>query len=229
MSLWKTGWKSGRNIKGLQRGLCTTLAISTAAAVLDSLRQPMEAGETIIARANARVTFPARFQLIAAMNPCKCGLAGTPGHTCRRGAACAADYQGRVSGPFLDRIDLKIDVPAVSAADMIGPAAAESSEAVAERVAAARERQQQRYADAGHSEVQTNAAAGSNLIEAVVNPDKESQALMLQAAERFSLSARAYHRVLKVARTLADLAGAEKVARPHIAEALSYRINMGVS
>lgn len=198
-------------------------------AVLDSLRQPMEAGETIIARANARVTFPARFQLIAAMNPCKCGLAGTPGHTCRRGAACAADYQGRVSGPFLDRIDLKIDVPAVSAADMIGPAAAESSEAVAERVAAARERQQQRYAEAGHPDVQTNAAAGSSLIEAVVNPDKESQALMLQAAERFSLSARAYHRVLKVARTLADLAGAEKVARPHIAEALSYRINMGVS
>jgi magnesium chelatase family protein len=198
-------------------------------AVLDSLRQPMEAGETIIARANARVTFPARFQLIAAMNPCKCGLAGTPGHTCRRGAACAADYQGRVSGPFLDRIDLKIDVPAVSAADMIGPASAESSEAVAERVAAARERQRQRYADAGHPEVQTNAAAGSNLIETVVNPDKESQALMLQAAERFSLSARAYHRVLKVARTLADLAGAEKVARPHIAEALSYRINLGVS
>jgi magnesium chelatase family protein len=196
--------------------------------VLDSLRQPLEAGETVIARANARVTFPARFQLIAAMNPCKCGLAGTPGHTCRRGAACAADYQGRVSGPFLDRIDLRIDVPAVSAADMIGPADAEPSSAVATRVEAARDIQRQRYVDAGHPEIFTNAAAGPTLIEQVVNPDKESQALLLQASERFSLSARAYHRVLKVARTLADLAGSEKVGRPHIAEALSYRLNLAV-
>ena len=198
-------------------------------AVLDSLRQPMESGEAVIARANGRVSYPARFQLIAAMNPCKCGLAGTPGHTCRRGAACAADYQGRVSGPFLDRIDLRIDVPAVTAADMIGPSSGERSEVVAARVAAAREAQRQRYAEAGHPEVLTNAAAGSTLIEAVVNPDKESQALLLQAAERFSLSARAYHRVLKVARTLADLAGSARVARPHIAEALSYRINFGAA
>src|SRR5690606_1555623 len=154
-----------------------------APAVLDSLRQPMETGETIIARANARVTFPARFQLIAAMNPCKCGLAGTPGHVCRRGAACAADHPGRASGPFLDRIDLRIDVPAVSAADMIGPANAESSAAVAARVEQARETQPQRYVERGHPEIYTNAAAGSTLIEAVVNPDKESQSLLLQAAE----------------------------------------------
>lgn len=194
--------------------------------VLDSLRQPLESGETVIARANARVSYPARFQLVAAMNPCKCGLAGTPGHVCKRGTRCAADYQARLSGPFLDRIDLRIDMPAVGAAEMIAPAgAAEPSAAVAARVAAARRRQQDRYETLGARNVHTNAAAGASLIEQVVAPDAESRNLLLQAAERFSLSARAYHRVLKVARTIADLAGAETVGRPHIAEALSYRLN----
>jgi magnesium chelatase family protein len=193
--------------------------------VLDSLRQPLEGGEAVIARANGRVSYPARFQLIAAMNPCKCGMAGTPGHTCRRGQACAADYQGRVSGPFLDRIDIRIDVPAVSAADMMSPATSEASEVVARRVDRARERQRQRYLERGAFGVFTNAAAGPTLIEQVVDPDKDSRALLLQAAERFSLSARAYHRVLKVARTLADLAGSDRVGRPHVAEALSYRLN----
>jgi magnesium chelatase family protein len=163
------------------------------------------------------------------MNPCKCGLAGTPGHTCKRGDRCAADYQGRVSGPFLDRIDLRIDVPAVSAADMIGPASAEPSSAVAARVSKARECQRQRFLELGELSTHTNAAAGPSMIEKIVNPDKDSQTLLLQAAERFSLSARAYHRVLKVARTLADLAGAEKVARPHIAEALSYRLKLAMN
>jgi magnesium chelatase family protein len=194
-------------------------------AVLDSLRQPLESGQAVIARANARVSYPARFQLVAAMNPCKCGLAGTPGHTCKRGDRCAADYQARLSGPFLDRIDLRVDVPAVSAADMMAPSAAEPSSVVAARVAAARHRQRERYLALGEPGTATNAAAGPSLIERVVNPDRESQKLLLEAAERFSLSARAYHRVLKVARTLADLAGAERVARPHIAEALSYRVN----
>jgi len=201
-----------------------------ATSVLDSLRQPLESGETVIARANARVAYPSRVQLIAAMNPCKCGLAGTPGHVCRRGQACADDYQGRVSGPFLDRIDIRVDVPAVTAADMMSPIdRAECSAAVAERVALARDRQRARYAAMDQPAVLTNAAASSSLIESVVNPDRDSQTLLLQAAERFNLSARAYHRVLKVARTLADLGGMDKVARPHIAEALSYRLNFGMA
>jgi magnesium chelatase family protein len=194
--------------------------------VLDSLRQPLESGETVIARANARVCYPARFQLVAAMNPCKCGLAGTPGHVCKRGTRCAADYQARISGPFLDRIDIRIDMPAVGAAEMIAPAAAEPSATVARRVAAARKIQERRYAALGIKGVHTNAAAGASLIEQVVDPDAESRTLLLKASERFSLSARAYHRVLKLARTLADLNGAEQVGRPHIAEALSYRLNL---
>lgn len=193
--------------------------------VLDSLRQPLENGETVIARANARISYPARFQLIAAMNPCKCGMAGTPGHTCKRGVKCATDYQARISGPFLDRIDIKIDVPAVTATDMIGAQTAEASVDVARRVEMARQIQSQRYAALGIDGVHTNAAAGSALIETIVKPDAESQKLLLQAAERFNLSARAYHRVLKVSRTLADLAMSEVVQKSHIAEALSYRIS----
>jgi magnesium chelatase family protein len=193
---------------------------------LDSLRQPLESGETVIARANARVAYPARFQLIAAMNPCKCGLAGTPGHTCRRGEKCAADYQGRVSGPFLDRIDIRIDVPAVTASDMIAAQPGEPSVVVAERVARARKIQRERYRGLDLAGVHTNAAAPASAIEQIASPDGESRDLLLKAAETFQLSARAYHRVLKVALTLADLAGSAKVARPHIAEALSYRINM---
>ncbi|WP_127143803.1 YifB family Mg chelatase-like AAA ATPase [Pelagibacterium montanilacus] len=192
--------------------------------VLDSLRQPLESGQTVIARANARVTYPSRFQLVAAMNPCKCGLAGTPGHTCRRGDKCAADYQGRISGPFLDRIDIRIDVPAVSAADMIASSPGETSAIVAARVARARSLQRERYRALSAETIMTNAAAGARLIEEVAAPDAESRDLLLKAAQSFSLSARAYHRVLKVARTLADLAGSPTVARPHIAEALGYRI-----
>ena len=196
--------------------------------VLDSLRQPMEAGQTVIARANARVTYPARFQLIAAMNPCKCGMAGTPGHTCRRGERCASDYQGRISGPFLDRIDLRIDVPAVSASDMFTRSSGETSKEIGKRVAKARKIQRERYIALTANNVHTNSAANPDLIETIAGPDRESRELLVAAAEKFSLSARAYHRVLKVARTLADLGGSQEVRRPHIAEALSYRLNLAL-
>jgi len=198
-----------------------------APAVLDGLRQPLEAGETVIARANHRVSYPSRVQLVAAMNPCRCGMAGTPGHTCRRGAACAADYQARISGPFLDRIDIRVDVPAVSAAHMIGTAKGEPSIVVAARVARARAVQSERFERLGAAGVHTNAAASSAIIEKIVVLDAQTKNLLVSAAEKFNLSARAFHRVLKVARTLADLGGNEQVARPHIAEALSYRVGFG--
>jgi magnesium chelatase family protein len=191
--------------------------------VIDSLRQPLEAGEIAIARANNHVTYPARFQLVAAMNPCRCGLAGVPGHSCARGPRCAADYQARLSGPFLDRIDIRLEVPAVSAADLIGPANAEPSRVVAERVAQAREIQRERLLAIG-ARTATNAAASTGEIEKIVRADAEATALLRDAAESLRLSARGYHRVLKVARTLADLDGAEATGRLHIAEALSFRI-----
>lgn len=192
--------------------------------VLDSLRQPLEAGEVAIARANHRVTYPARFMLVAAMNPCRCGRANDPGFACKRGAnvRCAADYQGRLSGPLLDRIDLHIEVPAVTAADLILPAPAEGSREVAARVAAARNLQAARYATLGHA-ARTNAEASGAVLEAVAKPDASGLKLLRDAAEAMRLSARGYHRVLRVARTLADLDGAEKVGRVHLAEALSYR------
>jgi len=191
--------------------------------VLDSLRQPLETGETSIARANYRISYPSRFQLVAAMNPCRCGMAGEPGHVCRQGARCAADYQARISGPLLDRIDIRIDVPAVSAADLILPAPSEPSEQVAERVAAARAVQRERFAALGVPKVRTNAQCSPSLIEKIAAPDASAAALLRSAAESMRLSARGYHRVLKLARTLADLDGAEAVGRIHLAEALSYR------
>jgi len=192
--------------------------------VLDALRQPLESGECIIARANHRVTYPANIQLVAAMNPCKCGMAGEPGHSCARGPRCAADYQARISGPLLDRIDIRIDVPAVSAADLIRPAPAERSADVARRVAAARERQRERFESAGAMGVSTNARCSTALIETIAEPDAGGLQLLRDAAEKMKFSARGYHRVLKVARTLADLDDRDTVGRIHIAEAISYRM-----
>lgn len=191
---------------------------------LDALRQPLETGECVVARANHRVSYPANIQLVAAMNPCRCGMVGQPGHTCARGPRCQSDYQARISGPLLDRIDIRIDVPAVTAMDLIRPAASESSESVARRVAAARERQRQRFVEAGCAGVSTNARCPPALIEKLVDADPGGLQLLSDAAEKLKFSARGYHRILKVARTLADLDGSIRVGRLHMAEAISYRI-----
>jgi magnesium chelatase family protein len=192
--------------------------------VLDSLRQPLETGEVAIARANHRVVYPARVQLVAAMNPCRCGKGLDPGFACRRAPndRCMAQYQARISGPLLDRIDLAIEVPAVSAADLMLPPPAEGSADVAKRVAAARRRQAERYAALGAS-VTVNAACPPSLLDDVARPDAAGGRLLRDAADKLQLTARAFHRVLKVARTLADLDGEAHVGRAHLAEALAYR------
>lgn len=190
--------------------------------VLDSLRQPIETGECIIARANHRVSYPARIQLVAAMNPCRCGMAGEPGFRCARGPRCQSDYQARISGPLMDRIDLRIEVPAVSAGDLIRPGASETSAAVAARVAAARAIQLERFERLA-SIAMTNAHCPTALIEEMTQTDDAGLALLRDASDKLGFSARAYHRVLKVARTLADLDGRETVGRIHLAEAISYR------
>jgi len=193
--------------------------------VLDSLRQPLETGEVAISRANHRITYPARFMLVAAMNPCRCGRAGDPGFTCKRGQndRCAVEYQNRLSGPLLDRVDLHIEVPAVTAADLILPPPSEGSREVAARVARARDRQTERYSARGLNGVRTNAQLNGPALEEIAHTESAGLTLLRDAADAMRLSARGYHRVLRVARTLADLDAAESVGRVHVAEALSYR------
>ncbi|WP_370335635.1 YifB family Mg chelatase-like AAA ATPase [Parvularcula marina] len=198
-----------------------------SASVLDSLRQPLETGDVRIARANAHVRYPAEFQLVAAMNPCRCGYGKASGRACGRGPNCEATYQARISGPFLDRIDLTIETQPVAALDLTAPATGETSAEVAARVIKAREIQLARSAEAGVPAL--NARLSETALDTHASPDADGQALLTRACEQLNLSARAYARILRVARTLADLDGNDGVVRRHIAEAISFRQRDGLS
>ncbi|MDG1115828.1 MAG: YifB family Mg chelatase-like AAA ATPase [Flavimaricola sp.] len=193
-------------------------------AVLETLRQPIETGEVVVARANAHIRYPCRFLLVAAANPCKCGYLADPARACARVPQCGEDYLGRISGPLMDRIDLRVEVPPVAFSDLDLPETGASSAQVADRVGAARQRQARRYAD--HERLRLNADAEGQMLEEVATPDPKGRALLSKVAERFGLSARGYHRVLRVARTIADLDESENVRRNHVAEAVSYRLTM---
>ena len=190
--------------------------------VLETLRQPIETGEVMVARANAHVKYPCRFMLVAAANPCKCGYLTDPARACSRAPVCGEDYLGRISGPLMDRFDLRIEVPPVGFTDLDLPPSGDSSATVAARVEAARAVQAERFEG---MEPRQNADMEGKLLEEIAAPDTEGKELLLKAAERFGLSARAYHRILRVARTIADLEGAPDIRRPHVAEALSFRIS----
>ncbi|MBI3440281.1 MAG: ATP-binding protein, partial [Proteobacteria bacterium] len=191
---------------------------------LESMRQPLETRSVLVSRVNYHVTFPAKFQLVAAMNPCRCGHVDDAALACGRAPKCVMDYQAKISGPIFDRIDIHIDVPAVKAADLALPPPKETSAHVSLRVAEARQRQLERFQQLeAPAHLLTNADADGDILMQIAPLDQKSQALLVEAAEKMRLSARGYHRVLRVARTIADLAGVESIGRNHLTEALGYR------
>jgi magnesium chelatase family protein len=194
-------------------------------AVLETLRQPIETGEVVVARANAHIRYPCRFLLIAAANPCKCGYLADPARACARVPLCGEDYLGRISGPLMDRFDLRIEVPPVGYSDLDLPASGDSSATVAARVAGARATQTARFAD--RPGMRVNADAEGAALDEIASPDAEGRTLLARVADRFGLSARGYHRILRVARTIADLDGSDAVRLPHVAEAVSFRVAIG--
>ncbi|MDD4357514.1 MAG: ATP-binding protein, partial [Smithellaceae bacterium] len=187
---------------------------------LEALRQPLEDGTITITRSAVTVGFPARFMLVAAMNPCPCGYFGDRVRGCRCSAQQIRQYQGKISGPLLDRIDLHIEVPSVKYRDLTGKEEGESSAAIKKRVDQARQRQKQRFNGVG---ILTNARMMEKQIRSFCAIDEESHQLMEMAIEKMGFSARAMNRILKVSRTIADLEGADKIEPAHVAEAIQYR------
>jgi len=191
-------------------------------AVLETLRQPIETGEVMVARANAHIKYPCRFMLVAAANPCKCGYLSDPARACSRAPNCGEDYMGRISGPLMDRFDLRVDVPPVAFRDLDLPSSGASSADIASRVVAARAIQSARFQD--HPDMHQNADLQGDLLDQATALDDPARILLTNAADRFGLSARGYHRVLRVARSIADLEATDAITRDHVAEALSYRL-----
>ncbi|MCD4749619.1 MAG: YifB family Mg chelatase-like AAA ATPase [Thermoanaerobaculales bacterium] len=188
--------------------------------VLEGLRQPLEDREVTISRARSNMTFPSGFQMVAAANPCPCGYLGDDQRDCTCTPQAIQRYRSRLSGPLLDRLDIQVTVPAVPWRELGSRRRGETTEVVAKRVFSARLRQAERFAG---SEVRTNSAMGPGHIESLASPDADGRRLLERAAKTLGLSARAYHRILRVARTIADLAAEDKVLAPHLAEAVAYR------
>ena len=195
-------------------------------ATLEALRQPIETGYVSISRVNCHTQYPANFQLIAAMNPCRCGYLGCQGQECSRAPKCAEEYQSRISGPLMDRFDIHIQVPPVSPWEMSKVKKGESSAVIRQRVIAARKIQEERFKKLGYPTLHTNSQLKGDLLEDVTKLDAETQKMLIAFADKMKMSARAYHRTLKLARTIADLQNEQKVSKVHIAEALSYRYVM---
>ena len=190
--------------------------------VLETLRQPIETGEVVVARANAHIRYPCRFLLMAAANPCRCGHLADAARACNKAPICGQDYVKRISGPLMDRFDLRIEVPAVDFMELELPATGETSATIAARIVAAREIQTRRFAD--HPRIRVNAEASGAILDEIARPDSQGRDLIVRASEKLGLTARGYHRILRSARSIADLDSSEDVRVNHLAEAISYRL-----